>query len=245
MIWGANIGRKPHRLPSDRRRFAQPHVVPVCALAAGHGDVKVQIARTGPQRALRAHHIFRTPSLIGQVSAFGVYLPDVFLRADKGLWSNEPRSAKIGLSAKNSLRSAWNAPSVEPSRRTKNRGKTTCNSKSPSRDPNGQSRWPACFVPGWHLAAIPLANRRSMERAPALARRLSSTAISTLARRSALRPTYSFVSKSQTAAELTSRAPSGARPEPTQNAATGYRPGCGVFRFDTFQTKDRTCSRKF
>lgn len=245
MIRGAKIGRKPHRGRSHRRGFAQPHVVPVPALATAHGGVTVQLARTGPQRFLRAHHIFRTPSLIGQVSAFGVYLPDVFLRGGKGLWSNEPRSAKIGAAAKNSLRSALNTPSVEPSRKTKNRGKTTCKSKSQSRDPNGQSRWPARFVPGWHLAAIRLANRRSMARVPALVRRRSSTAISTPVRRSALRPTCSIVSKTPAAADLTSRAPFGARPEPTQNVATGYTPGCGVFRFDTFQTKDRTCSRKF
>lgn len=225
-------------LPSYRHKIAQNSTLGCIVLAFHAGPSSVVAAGGVSIQSRSAVHLFRTPSLRGQVSP-PVDLPAFFSwRCRKAPMG--PRRVGRDFAQKQrlhnpTLRNLSQAPCVFVSSSDDKKGLLGCKCRN---------SWP-----GWRSAQVSRhaeirwANRPSSERAQVQAPLPFWTATWLQAQPSVLRATCSSVSRTPAAAShqgLTARSYT----TPSHQTARGTSPRRGFLRFEHLKTKDVSCSRR-
>lgn len=236
---GACIGINLQGQEAFRRKMAQSRSHRIQRLRATSGHVTVNSAAHGFFRTRSVDHIFRTPSLAGQLHVERMYLPGIFPCIGRGLPVAAHNSAQLVERRIYGLRNFFFKSWVPSSSDYKNEGTNPCLLLGSRREPHLHSRSAVVSQP----VATRLANKRCMAARPVRAPRQFSTPTSSPVLLSVPRPTSSTARKTPASAD-TSRLTLAAQKSYVSNAAIGPMPGCGFFVFGSIMTKDAQCSRK-
>ena len=239
MMTEACIGINLQAQRDFRRKMAQSQVPGIRCLRATPGQATVFKAARGFFRTGSVDHIFRTPSLTGQLHVDRMYLPGIFRRIGTGLPVAARNSAQFRKRHLCDLRNFFFRSWVPSSSDYKNEGTNPCLLLGSRREPHLHLRSAVVSQP---VATQPV-NRRCTAARPVPAPRLFSTPTSSPVQLLVRRPISSIARKTPASAD-TSRLTLAAHKSYVSNAAIGPMPGCGFFVFGSFMTKDAQCSRK-